>query len=232
MTLDDSPAASVGAPATSERPAGRREQVAASPRTVPEVLRQHGVVVAVTLVVALAGGWLVTQLVRPVYETRATVFLQPQTDGEVVSIADAATFATEQAQTYAALVLTPAVLDPAIARSGVDTDSVTLAEDLQVSVVPLTTLIQVEVSAEGAREAAELASAVAVSLVAQVEAQSEVAGQTLLTGTVVEEPLVPEEPASPRPLLNLALALAIGIAVSGVAVALREASWRTRRLRR
>jgi capsular polysaccharide biosynthesis protein len=191
-------------------------------RPLLSAVRRHAVVVVVVLAVALGGGWLVTQLMPTTYATQTTVLLRPQPDGEAVSVAEAAALVEQQVATYAALVTTPAVLDPAIQRAGVDTDAAELAEQVSATAVPQTTLIQIEVEGDDARQTAELAAGVAGSLIDTVSQQSQVGSQSLVSGQVVEEPLVPEDPDSPRLALNLAVALALGVAVSAAVVALRE----------
>ncbi|WP_432524049.1 YveK family protein [Kineococcus sp. SYSU DK006] len=197
-----------------------------------ETVRRHGVVVGAVVLLSLLAGWGTTQAIPETYTTQTKVLLRAQAEDGAVSVADAAAYVADQADTYAALVETPTVLDPAISAAGSDVDSATLAERVSASVVPQTTIVDVDVSAPRAREAAELAGAVARSLVDQVSTQSEVGGQALMTGVVVEEPLIPTDPESPNLLVNLAVALAIGLAVSAAVVALREGSARSRHARR
>ncbi|GAA4979979.1 hypothetical protein [Kineococcus glutinatus] len=191
-------------------------------------LRRHGAVVALILLVACAVGVVVTLLMPARYVTETKVMLMPQADASAVSASDTASLVF----TYAALAETSSVLDPAISAAGVDTDSATLAEDVSASTVPLTSIITIEVGAPAALEAAELANAIAASLIDRIGERSVVGGQALLTGDVVEEPLVPEAPDSPKTYLNVAVALVVGFAVSGAVVAAREASARSRLGRR
>ncbi|MEZ0491229.1 YveK family protein [Kineococcus sp. TBRC 1896] len=188
-------------------------------RRDPGTRRTAAVAVGI-VVLAIVLGAAVTALLPRTYAAESKVLLRPAPEGTVPA-AEAVALATAQVDTYAALATTPTVLDPAIDAAGVDTDSATLAEDTSATPVPKTTIITITVSAGQAREAAELSNAVAENLLTQVGTQSTVAGQAVMTGEVVERPLVPEAPTSPRLLLNLLAAAAVGLAVAGVFVWLR-----------
>lgn len=209
------------APAEAPTPSGA--QVPAETLRSPLAgLRRHAVTTVAVLLVSGGAAWAVTALTPPTYESQAVVQLRAQTDGAAVSATEAASLAANEVATYAALATTQSVLDPAIRSSGVAIDTVDLAEQVQVAQVPLTNLITIDVQADGARDAAELASAIATTLVERAQTDSTVGGGSLLSGAVVTDPVVPDEPASPRLLLNLAVGLAVGLAVAGAVVAVRE----------
>ena len=203
--------------------AAQQPDEAHAPRRSPLAgLRRHALTTFAVLLVSGGAAWAVTALTPPTYESQAVVQLRAQTDNQTVSASEAASLAANEVATYAALATTQSVLDPAIRTSGVAIDAVDLAEQVQVTQVPLTNLITIDVEADGARDAAELASAVATTLVERAAADSTAGGQSLLSGAVVTDPVVPDEPSSPRLLLNLAVGLAVGLAVAGAVVAVRE----------
>ena len=202
---------------------GRRPGSAASP---PREGVRAALVLVVTALVALGGGWAVTAATPASYQTRAKVLVLPAGDGQG-SAATSASAVAVQVPTWAALAQTPAVLDPALAASGVDLSSTAVVDHVSASPEAGTSIVTIETDAASGREAAALASATATSLVEQIATRSTVGESALVTASVVEEPEVPASPASPDLLLNLAVALAVGLAVgAAVLVAVRAATVR------
>lgn len=180
-------------------------------------------VVVVAVVLALAGGYAATRLTPVTYEASAKVLLAPSPDGDAASAGQAADLVAAQVPTWAALARTPAVLDPAVEASGLDLASTQAVDDVDATALAATSIIEVTAAGASAQDAAALASATATSLVDQVEQRSTIGGTALVTGSVVEQPAVPTAPASPRLLLNLAVALAVGLAVGLAVVVARRA---------
>ncbi|MFB9375710.1 hypothetical protein ACFFKU_17660 [Kineococcus gynurae] len=206
---------------------GRHSSPGEPGRAPRSFLRSTAGLMALVMVVAVVGGLLITLVLPKTYTTEAQVLLRPRVSSAEVTVTQVATMIGEQSATYAALVGTPTVLDPAIAASGADTDSATLQDEVTSTVVPNTNLIEIDASAADAQAAAQLTKAIADSLVTQIGEQSQVAGEPLVEGVVVEEPLVPTAPSSPSLPLNLAISLAIGLAVCGGIVAVRAAPRRS-----
>lgn len=192
-------------------------------RDVLHVIRRSWAIIVAAVVTALLAGWAVTALLPPTYETQAQVLVRPAVSGEGENLAQASAYVAGQVATYAALAETPAVLDPAISRSGVEVASTELVDDVTAEVVPDTSLITITVEAGTPTDAAELANATALSLIEQIEAQTPVQAAVTVTGSIVEVPAIPERPASPLLLLNLALALGIGLVVAFGVVVVRQA---------
>ena len=197
-------------------------------REVLRVIRDSWLIVVVTLAVALVAGWAVTTIVPESYETETTVLVSPTaTVGTGATALQAAALVADQVTTYAALAQTPAVLDPAIESSGVEVASTDLVEDVTAEVIPQTSLIVLTVEASSGQEAAELANAISASLIAQIEgpdvAVDPAAGAVGATGSVVAAPEIPTDPSSPNLLLNLAIALAIGLVVAFLVIVFRQA---------
>ncbi|TFV64674.1 hypothetical protein E4P41_00035 [Geodermatophilus sp. DF01-2] len=198
-------------------------------REVLHVVRQSWLIIVATVVVALAAGWAVTTITPASYEAETQILVtpavSPDTGGNAVQ---AAALVSDQVATYAALAETPAVLDPAIERSGVDVVTNDLVEDVSAEVIPQTSIILLTVAAESATDAAELANAIAASLIEQLEGTGS-AGSTptdsaiQATGTVVAPPEIPEDPDSPDLVVNLIVAFAIGLVVAFLVIVFRQA---------
>lgn len=191
-------------------------------RDILLVIRRSWLIIVAALVAAVAGGWAITEATPPTYETQAAVLVAPA-PGDAVSMAQASSFISNQVATYAALAETPAVLDPAIELSGAQVASTELVDSVSSELVPDTSIIRVTVWGSSAQEAAELANAIAATLIEQIEQQTPADGAVQVTGSVVESPAVPTTPVSPDLTFNLAIALALGLLVAFVTIVFRQA---------
>jgi capsular polysaccharide biosynthesis protein len=205
------------------RPRPRRADSGLTLREVLQLTGRNWFIVVAAVVAALAGGAIITAVSPQSYETKAAVLVIPAGSGDANSMAQAASFVSNQVATYAALAETPAVLDPAIEKSGVRIASTDLVDDVTSELVPNTSIINLTVDAGSAREAAELANAIAASLIDKIEAQTPVDSPVRVTGSVVESPEIPDTPSSPNLILNLLLALAVGLLVAFLAIIFRQA---------
>lgn len=192
-------------------------------RDVLLVIRRSWLIIVVAVLAALAGGWTLTAVTPKTYQTQAAVLVAPTVSGDAGSMAQAASFVANQVATYAALAETPAVLDPAIERSGVHMASAELVGQVTSELVPQTSIITLTIEVGSASEAAELANAVAASLIDQIEEQTPPGGAVRVTGSVVESPEIPTTPASPNLVFNLLVALAVGLAVAFMTIVFRQA---------
>lgn len=202
-------------------PAGPR------PRTLRDVLRalrRNWPVLLVAAVFGAAAGWGVAAATPERYETQTKVLITPDVPAAAGGAGpQAAELVSDRMETYAALVQTPVVLDPAIESSGVDVASTALADDVTATVVPRTTILTITVSADSGQDAAELANAISASLVDQVEDSAPAGSPLAATGSVVEAPVVLTEPTSPDLRLHVAIGLAAGLVVGFLVAAAREA---------
>ena len=89
--------------------------------------------------------------------------------------------------------------------------------------VPQTSIITLSVQVASAREAAELANAIAATLIDQIEKQTPPGGAVRVTGSVVESPEIPTAPAAPSLVFNLAVAFAVGLFVAFLTIVFRQA---------
>ena len=138
------------------------------------------------------------------------------------SLASAATFVSDLIPTFTELTTTAAVLDPAIQQLGLKTSADALEND--VSAIRHRQDLDHHHHHHGrdAEGVAELANAVASSLIKQIQATGTSSAAVGVTGTVVEAPVVPASPNSPVFLIDLLIALAVGIAIAFLFVVTRE----------
>lgn len=177
-------------------------------------------ILLVTLLgVAVAAG--ATALTKPSYTARTQIFVAVNSGDSASDILQGSSFSEKRVTSYVTLATSPRVLQPVIEDLGLDTTVQGLAETVEATAPPQTVLINLSTTHEDPARSAEIANAVAESLIATVyEVESpEGSGNPLVDLSVVEEASVPLSPSSPRVALNLVLGFVVGAAL-GVAFAL------------
>ncbi|HWL78734.1 YveK family protein, partial [Microbacterium sp.] len=194
-------------------------------REYVRILRRNwGIILAATLLgIAVALAWSLTR--TPEYRAQSTVFVSSQAGGSIAELEQGASFAQSRVATYASLVSTPIVLDPAIEQLGLDEDAPDLAPRVQATTVPNTFLITITVTDTDPDRAADTANAVAASLATTVETLESVDDDEPASSPVhltpVRDALPPDAPSSPNTRLNLLIGGLIGAALGIGGVVLR-----------
>ncbi|MEO9246553.1 polysaccharide biosynthesis tyrosine autokinase [Citricoccus nitrophenolicus] len=177
-------------------------------------------ILLVTLLgVAVAAG--ATALTKPSYTARTQIFVAVNSGDTASDILQGSSFSEKRVTSYVTLATSPRVLQPVIEDLGLDTSVQGLAETVEATAPPQTVLINLSTTHEDPARSAQIANAVAESLIATVyEVESpEGSSNPLVDLSVVEEASVPLSPSSPRVALNLVLGFVVGAAL-GVAFAL------------
>jgi capsular exopolysaccharide synthesis family protein len=188
------------------------------------VFRKNWWIVALSVVLAGAVAVVYSATATPSYNATAKVFVSTTGDASVSDLAQGNSFAVQRVKTYADLVTTAAVLQPAIDELRIGTSVAKLRPNVSASTPLNTTVIDIAVTSQDPVFAASLATAVAEQLTVVVE---DIETTNTLNGspvrlTIVQEAEVPTVPSSPNPTLNLALGLLVGMAVGAGAALLRE----------
>lgn len=181
------------------------------------VRRWWWVLVAATI----AGGGLgygLSLQITPTYEATTTLLVtQRETEG-VVQLNDLQT-AERLANTFSRLVTLRPVLDQAIADGALPISAKNLDEAISVSNPTGTQLLEVSARAEDPDFAAHLANTVSTAFISSN--QAELTARPGLV-SIVEDALPPDDPVSPRPLLNAVLAAMLSLGAAGAVVLLVE----------
>ncbi|MDL5352755.1 polysaccharide biosynthesis tyrosine autokinase [Microbacterium sp. zg-YB36] len=196
-------------------------------REYVRILRRNwAIIVAVTLLgVGVAAAWSLSR--TPEYRAQSTVFVSSQAGESIAELEQGSSFTQSRVATYANLVTTPIVLDPAVETLDVDVESADLAAHVRATVVPNTSLITIAVTDTDPERAADTANAVAASLAATVEALESADGSggtpSPVRLTPVHAARAPQSPSGPNVRLDLLIGGLIGAAVGMGAVVLRTA---------
>lgn len=196
-------------------------------REYVRILRRNwAIIVAVTLLgIAIAAAWSMTR--TPEYRAQSTVFVSSRAGESIAELEQGSSFTQSRVVTYANLVATPIVLDPAVETLEFDGDAADLSDRVRATVVPNTSLITITVTDTDAVRAADTANAVATSLASTVEALESVDGSggtpSPVRLTPVHAAQAPQSPSGPNARLNLLIGGVVGVAVGMAAVVLRTA---------
>jgi capsular exopolysaccharide synthesis family protein len=185
------------------------------------VLHARWRIVIGTIAAFLIGAFVMTLSATPMYQAQAQLFVSTAGGDDATSLLQGSSFTQQRVKSYADIVTSPQVLNPVIESLNLQTTASELAGRITAEVPLDTVLINVTVRDSSADRSARIAKAVASTFtktVVQLERPSR-QGPALVKVSVVRNPAVPTEPVSPRPLLNAALGLVVGM-LAGLGLAL------------
>lgn len=190
-------------------------------------LRRHGLGAALVVLLALATGWGVTQLLPSTYTASVRALYSVTGLGSVTDSMQAGSLAAARAEQDAELVTAPVVVQPVVDQLGLDTTAEQLAR--QVTADASAAFLDVEVASDDPQVAAQVAGALVAQLALRAADDSIAADPTdpespvaTLAVTEVAPAVVPQSPSSPDLLLNLAVAGVVGLFLAGLLVTLRS----------
>ncbi len=190
------------------------------------ILRGRWRLIALCTLLALAAASLATYAATPVYQAQSQLFISTsQTDtGGVGGLQQGSQFAQQRVKSYADIIDSPMVTTQVISELGLALSPQQLENKITASAPLDTVLIDIDVEDPSPVVAQAIADAVAVRFT-QVAAELETpegATDSPVKVSVVRQAELPLTPVSPRPTLNLALGLLVGLAVGVGAAVLRE----------
>jgi polysaccharide biosynthesis transport protein len=188
------------------------------------IARKRWVSILLITALAISAVMTATLLTTPTYQANSEVFVSVNNGASTSDLLSGASFSQARVTSYTAMVTSPRVLIPVIARLGLHTTPDQLAASITATSALNTVLIDITVTNTNPRIASDVANATADSLGTQVSAlekpaanqSSPVRVSTLRTATV------PTAPATPKPTRNLALGLVLGLLLGFGLAFLRE----------
>ncbi|MGO1472256.1 MAG: polysaccharide biosynthesis tyrosine autokinase [Flaviflexus sp.] len=194
-----------------------------------KIFRDYWRSILATLFVVVMATAGYTLMQAPTYTATATVFVTVESGDSAGELSQGASYAERQVQSFLQVVETAAVLDPVIDEFSIDATSRSLAEQISASSPNSTSLIDITANGGNATETADLANAVAASLVVTVDnlAPTSSNGQGLVSASVIDPATVPNTPSAPKPTINIALGIILGVLI-GMGQALLRAVLDTR----
>ncbi|MEU8661480.1 polysaccharide biosynthesis tyrosine autokinase [Actinoplanes philippinensis] len=187
------------------------------------VARRNRWLMAASVVIALGVALGVNLYATPVYAARVTFFFSTPSSGGG-GIAAAGMFSTNRLSTYAALLTSDEVAAPLAGTPGVDLDLEEIREAITAEIVPDTVIMNVIVEDRDPNRTLLLLTRLSRSFVAAVQEleRPDPAEPSSVKVTIVSGPALDEDPVSPDPLNNVALATVAGLVVGAIGSVGRE----------
>lgn len=189
------------------------------------IITKRWLLITLCTLAGMAGAVAVTATATPTYQARIQLFVSAQGGAvDASQLAQGNSFTQQRVKSYADVVDSARVTQPVVEQLGLPLTPKELAGKIGASAPVDTVLIDIYVTDESPQLAADIADAVGqqfVRVVGDLEAPPN-ARQSPVQVSVVEQADVPTVPVSPRPKINLALGILVGL-VLGVGLAvLRE----------
>lgn len=193
-------------------------------RDYVRIARKNWIIILVLLLAGLAGGAGYAFMQQPKYVASTQLYVSVRTEGAATGdLVQGTTFARQMVTSYVDVVSTALVLQPVIDELGLDTSVPALASRVSATTPLNTVLIDVSVTDNDPKQAADIANAIATSFSAAVQDTLEQPTGENATSPVqinVTEPAsAPTAPSSPNVRMLILLGGLLGLAL-GVAVAM------------
>ena len=185
------------------------------------LVRKRWLTILVALVVCVGVGVGATLLSTKMYASTTRLFVSTQTPDTAADLLTGSNFTQQRVKSYADIVSSPKVLDSVVLQLGLKMNSAALGTKISTN-VPLNTVI-IEITALDASplQAQRIVNAVGESLtqvVSRIETRSD-GRPSLVSVTIVQPGTYNATPDSPKPLLNIALSIFIGLVLGfGLAI--------------
>jgi len=190
------------------------------------LLRKRWRLIVLCTLLAVAASLAATLATTPTYKASAQLFVSTATgaEGSVGGLSAGGQFAQQRVKSYADIVDSPPVTDVVVQELGLDRSGRSLAKSIEATAPLDTVLINVDVTDADPAAAQRIANAVSERFTVVAGQLETPAGKTAspVKVSVVRTADLPSVPVSPRPKLNLALGLLVGLAVGAGAAVLRE----------
>ena len=187
------------------------------------VARKRWWMVLTALLTALGIAALITVQTVPQYATSVTFFITTPNTG-VTDAYQGGLFSQQRVKSYQNLLTSDRLAQLVTARPGLGLTSVEIRERISAQAVPETVLLEATVTDSSRERSRLIASTLATQFKGLVESLETPPGKrtSSVKVEVVAGPETADQPVSPRPLRNLALAGLLGLLVGAGAAVLRE----------
>lgn len=189
-----------------------------------QILRRRWRTLVTVALAVLALAAVMTIVATPQYTSSTQFFVSTADSTNSSQLAQGSTFTQQRVKSYSQLLKAPKLLDPVIAKAGVDVTPGALAKQITATTPPDTVLIDVTVTDASPAKAREVAQAIAdvfPTVVSDIEKVSPTADSPVKV-TLLSEPTQATSPVSPNPVRNLALGLVLGLLLGFGAAVLKQ----------
>jgi capsular exopolysaccharide synthesis family protein len=179
------------------------------------IMRRSWILIVSVALSGLLIGATVSVMTPPTYTSETQLFVSIQGSGSIQELQQGNTFGQARVQSYVKTVDSPLVLQPAIDALGLETTAEALAGRVTATNDPNTVLITITVSDGSPVQAAAVAKAVGLSLIAAVDSleKPKTGGSSPISLSVITPATVPNNASAPNTRINILLGLLAGLAL-------------------
>jgi capsular exopolysaccharide synthesis family protein len=171
----------------------------------------------------LGAGLLLTAASTPWYQAGSQIFVSTRGTASLAELNEGSSFTQARVQSYAQIISSPRITVPVVAELKLDLTADQLASEISASVEFDTVLIDITVRDTEAKRAAQIANAVAAESSRQIVGLESSPGQpSPVEIGVTRIAAAPSAPVSPRPSLDAAAGLLLGLLLGVGLAVLRE----------
>ena len=188
------------------------------------IARRRWMTIVIVTLLAIGGTALFTLRVTPQYASSARLFIStPESNTDQAY--SGGLFSQARVTSYADLLTGEEISRRVVERLNLDESPRDLAEQITAVAKPETVVLSITVTDSGPERAQLLAQTVSEEFVRYVKELETPDGQTAapVKASIVDRATSPDEPVSPKPARNLALAALLGLLVGAGVAVLREA---------
>ncbi|MFC4590309.1 polysaccharide biosynthesis tyrosine autokinase [Sphaerisporangium corydalis] len=183
--------------------------------------RRNWFAIVLSLILAMGTSLVVTANTSPKYQAMTTMLVSGyDKQGSLATALQAGALSQQRVQSYANLMASRRVVGQIVPRREI----AAVQSSIKSEAIPLTMLLRATVTDVDPRRAAQLANSLGTAfarVIDEIERPGH-ASQSTVRVTVVDRAEVPQRPVSPRPLVNMAVALLIGLLVGLIGLAVRD----------
>jgi len=195
-----------------------------NPNPYLAAVRRSWVYAVCAVVIGTLAGLILSLLATPLYSATATVYFSSGFSASATDLNQGSDYAQAQMLSFAELAKSPAVLSPVISSLGLDTTPHALAGTIDATTPQGTVVLDITAASGTPSGAADVANAVADSVIANAEqlAPATTGKGKPLTASVVGPATVPTSTSSPDTSRNVLAGLVIGLIAAILIVVLRQ----------
>ncbi|WP_273130270.1 YveK family protein [Bacillus weihaiensis] len=179
------------------------------------VKKRLSLIIIIAAIATATSGIVSYFLLTPIYQSSTQILVnQSKSDQQTYNVSELQTN-LQLINTYNVIIKTPAILDKVIEKENLDMSASTLNSLVSVGSEQNSQVVNITVQNEDATKAAAIANSIATTFKEEITTIMSVDNVSILTPAVVgEDP----SPIKPQPVLNMAIALVVGL-MAGVGLA-------------
>jgi capsular polysaccharide biosynthesis protein len=177
--------------------------------------KRLSLIIIITAIATATSGLVSYFLLTPVYQSSTQILVnQAKSDEQVYNAGEVQTN-LQLINTYNVIIKSPAILDKVIQQESLDISAGALNELVTVASEQNSQVVNITVQNEDPQKAADIANAIASTFKKEISTIMNVDNVNILTQAQVSED---PSPIKPKPALNMAIALVVGL-MAGVGLA-------------